>query len=57
MRGRATGTDEYLEEWRQTDWAQGDGEPDQLADRLLGDLESSYPAQRLEKLKINEGRE
>jgi hypothetical protein len=57
MRGRVTGTDEYLEEWRQTDWAQGEGEPEQLADRLLADLEEDYPAARLEKLKINEGRE
>ena len=59
MLGRATTTDDYLEEWRSSEWLTGEGDPDpeRFADDLVNQLESDYPPARLEVLMRNEGRE
>ena len=59
MLGRATTTDNYLEEWRSSDWLTGEGDPDleRYADELVTQIEADYPQARLETLIRNEGRE
>jgi hypothetical protein len=57
MRDRMTATDDYLEEWRSTEWQAGEGEVDTLAERLAAQLESTYPQDRLDALVENKGRE
>lgn len=59
MVGRATSTDDYLEEWRSSEWLTGEGDPDpeRFADDLVAQLESDYPPARLEDLMKHEGRE
>jgi hypothetical protein len=59
MLGRATTTDNYLEEWRSSDWLSGEGDPDpeRYADDLVAQIETDYPASRLENLIRNEGYE
>jgi hypothetical protein len=59
MLGRATTTDDYLEEWRSSDWLTGEGDPDleRYADDLVNQIEADYPQARLETLIRNEGRE
>jgi hypothetical protein len=55
MRGNATSTDEYLEEWRTGDPLEADGEPEQVGDRLAAELEAAYPQERLFRLAANKG--
>jgi hypothetical protein len=59
MLGRATTTDNYLEEWRSSDWLSGEGDPDpeRYADDLVAQIETDYPPSRLENLIRNEGYE
>jgi Virulence factor len=59
MIARTTSTDDYLEEWRSSEWLTGEGDPDpeRFADDLVAQLESDYPPARLETLMRNAGRE
>jgi hypothetical protein len=59
MIGRTTSSDEYLDEWRSSEWvaAEGDPDPELFADELVARLEADYPPARLEALMRNEGRE
>jgi len=50
MRANATSTDEYLEDWRTSDWQPGEGDPASLADRWVAQIEADYPQERLEAL-------
>jgi hypothetical protein len=59
MRARTTSEEDYLEEWRATDWEEAEGEtgqdPQKLADSLVAELDEAYPPDRLEALKENKG--
>jgi len=55
MRARATGSDEYLEDWRSTEWQAGEGDPDLFADTQAAEIEAAYPPERLESLVENKG--
>jgi hypothetical protein len=55
MRANATGTDDYLEEWRTSPPHQGEGDPEHVADVLAAELEVAYPEEKLEMLVINKG--
>jgi hypothetical protein len=55
MRARATGTDDYLNEWRASEWQSRDQEPEPLAHALLEEIERDYPPDRLEALVANKG--
>lgn len=55
MRGQATGTDDYLAEWRSSEWQSSDEDPEALADALVAQLEAEYTPERLRALKINQG--
>jgi hypothetical protein len=55
MRARTTGTDDYLNEWRASEWQSRDQDPEPLAQLLLQEIEQDYPAERLETLIANKG--
>jgi hypothetical protein len=55
MRARTTSTEDYLEEWRASDWQTGEGDAEQLADTVASRLEQSYNPDRLKALVINLG--
>ena len=57
MRARATSNDDYLEDWRTSDWQPGEGEAGQIADRLVSEIEAGYPPARLAALIKNLGYE
>src|SRR5512143_243660 len=59
MVGRTTSTDDYLEEWRSSEWLTGEGDPDleRFADDLVARIEADYPPTRLEALIKTKGRE
>jgi hypothetical protein len=57
MRGEATSTDAYLEEWHSSDWEESAEDADQLADSLAARIEAEYTPERIKTLKSNKGYE
>ena len=57
MRAGATGTDEYLAEWRNSEPVERAAEPEAAADTLVAELEAAYTAERLRALIAAAGRE
>jgi hypothetical protein len=55
MRAGVTGTDQYLQEWRSSDWQPKKGDPELIAASLVAELEAEYPPERLESLLGNNG--
>lgn len=55
MRDQATDTDDYLAEWRSSEWQTSEEEAELLADALVAQLEMEYTPERLRDLKINRG--
>ena len=50
MRGGLTGTDDYLAQWRATEWQKQEGEADAVADMLVAELNEAYTPDRLRTL-------
>jgi Virulence factor len=57
MRSGASETDAYLAEWRTSEPADREGEPEEVATVLAAELEGAYPDERLRTLIMNAGRE
>ena len=57
MRAGATSTDDYLQDWRTSEWQPGEGEPEALLEKLITELETTYDPDRLASLRANEGYE
>ena len=57
MRAGLTETDEYLAEWRASEWEERPGTPKQIADERAAEIEAEYSAARLRSLVDNGGRE
>lgn len=55
MRARTTDSDEYLEDWRSTEWQAGEGDPNIFADSQVAEIEAAYPPERLDTLIENKG--
>jgi hypothetical protein len=47
MRLGATGSDDYLAGWARGDWTWLDGDPAEVADLVVAQLEEAWPADRL----------
>lgn len=50
MQAGKTDTDSYLEEWRSSDWQTVEGNPEEIADGLVTEIEANYPGERLKQL-------
>ena len=57
MQAGLAGTDAYLAEWRTSIWNQHEGEPELVANGIVSEIESDYPAERLSGLVETEGRD
>ncbi|HLE14866.1 MAG TPA: virulence factor [Anaerolineales bacterium] len=59
MQARTTSSDDYLEDWRTTEWQEqgGDSDLENFAASLVEKIESEHPEARLEALKKNKGYE
>jgi hypothetical protein len=57
MRAKTTSTDDYLDEWRSSEWQEREGEATAVADTIAAELEAAYTEERLTKLVRNKGRE
>ena len=57
MRAETTSTDDYLEEWRTGEALTREGDPQQVADVVVAEIEASYSRERLLKLAANRGLE
>ncbi len=55
MRAGITEFDDYLAEWRSTEWQPIEGEPQQFVDTLVEQLETEFPPKRLRTLSKNHG--
>ena len=55
MKSGDTDTDEYLEQWKPSEWMDIEGEPNAFLDQLVEKIESEYPRQRLAKMAKNGG--
>jgi hypothetical protein len=47
MRLGDTGSDDYLAGWTRGTWTDADGDPVEVADRVVADLEEQWPSSRL----------
>ena len=52
-----TGTDDYIAEWSKSDAQDREGEPEAVAQAMVGELEAAYTDARLKVLVENWGRE
>lgn len=57
MRGNATSTEDYLADWRSSDWQTSEMDPQKLADSLVAEIEAEYTPARLKKLVVSQGYE
>ena len=57
MHAGVINSDDYLAEWRTTDWQEREGEAVAVAEALVAELEAAYPRDRLRNLVTNAGRE
>ena len=57
MRGQVTDADDYLAEWRSSEWQNSEEDGEKLADTLVAQIEAEYTPERLRDLKINKGYE
>jgi hypothetical protein len=57
VRAGMTGTDDYIAEWSTSDAQDREGEPEAVAQAMVGELEAAYPDARLKALVENWGRE
>ena len=57
MRAGLTETDDYLGEWRASDWEERSGTPEQAADLHAAEIEAAYSDDRLRRLTEKGGKE
>ncbi len=57
MHAGAINTDDYLAEWRKSDWQEREGDPKNVVEALLAEFETAYPEERLQVMARNGGRE
>jgi hypothetical protein len=57
MRAGLTSSDDYLAQWRSSEWQQQEGQPDEVADALVSELDANYHPARLRQLIQQHGLE
>jgi len=55
MHAGKTDSDAYLAEWRNGEWQEREGAPEELLDALIAELETDYPIHRLQQIIQNGG--
>jgi hypothetical protein len=49
MRLGDTGADDYLAGWERSAWAEADGTPSEVLDRVVAELDADWPADRINR--------
>ncbi|UCC53397.1 MAG: virulence factor [Anaerolineaceae bacterium] len=57
MRAGLTGSDDYLTQWRNSEWREREGGLEEVVDALVVELEDAYPPARLHTLIRQHGLE
>ena len=57
MQANTTSSDDYLAEWRSSDWQTFEGDPESKADALVAQVEGEYTPERLRALVLSKGYE
>jgi hypothetical protein len=57
MRAGLTGSEDYLDQWRNSGWQERSGELEDVAKAIAAEIESAYPAERLRLLIRQHGLE
>lgn len=55
MHAGAINTDDYLAEWRKSDWLERDGEPEVVVEAVVAELDAAFPEEKLRELARNGG--
>jgi hypothetical protein len=55
MHAGAINSDEYLAEWRKSEWQEREGEPEATLEALVAEIEAAYPEDRLRAIARNGG--
>jgi hypothetical protein len=50
-------SDDYLAEWRKSEWQEREGTPTEVVEALVAEIETAYPEERLRTMARNSGRE
>jgi hypothetical protein len=50
-------SDDYLGEWRKSEWQEREGEPEVVVEAVAAELEAAYPEEKLREMARNGGRE
>jgi hypothetical protein len=56
MHSGAINSDDYLAEWRHSDWQEREGELENVADALVAELDAAFPQDDLRTIARNGGR-
>jgi hypothetical protein len=49
-------SDDYLNEWRKSEWQEREGSPADVVEAVAAELEAAYPEERLREMARNSGR-
>lgn len=55
MHSGAINSDDYLAEWRRSEWLERDGDPEVVAEAVLAELEAAFPQDELRNIARNGG--
>lgn len=55
MHSGAINSDDYLAEWRRSEWLEREGEPEAVADALVAELDAAFPQEDLRSIARNGG--
>lgn len=56
MHAGAINTDDYLAEWRKSEWMEREGEPEAVVEAVVAELEAAFPEEKLREMARNGGR-
>ncbi len=54
-RAKAINGDEYVQEWRLSDWQEREGEIEEVETAVIAELEAAFPDAQLDRLARNKG--
>ena len=57
MRAGKTESDDYMAEWRTSEWQEREGNYEEIATTIVAELEAAYPNERIRRLIEQHGLE
>ena len=50
MRAGMTGTDDYIQQWRRSEWINQEGTPEEVASAVAAEIEQTFTPERLREI-------